>query len=131
MSPRKRQPAPTDHVTMLDLALEDLQRTASQGREMLSQHPDRAHAALDLLLFNVGCWEVRWLNVATDSSASLGAMPLADEDGISMLDLENAVAMSERAKELVEEPTAAGRQGRRHERARDMSGQVGHGQAAV
>jgi hypothetical protein len=130
VSPRKRQPAPTDHATMLDLALEDLQRTAAQGRDMLSRHPDRAEAALDLLLFNVGCWEVRWLNVAIDKAndASLGVMPLVDEEGISTLDLENAVAMSERAKELVESPAESGRSGRRH---RDVSGQVGHGQAAL
>ena len=130
MSPRKRQPAPTDHATMLDLALEDLQRTAAQGRDMLSRHPDRAHAALDLLLFNVGCWEVRWLNVATDTAtnASPGVVPLADEDGISTLDLENAVAMSERAKELVDSPADGGRTGRSH---REVSGQVGHGQAAM
>jgi hypothetical protein len=130
VSPRKRQPAPTDHATMLDLALEDLQRTASQGRELLSRHPDRAHAALDLLLFNVGCWEVRWLNVATDATigASLDVMPLADEEGVSTLDLESAMAMSERAKELVEMPAESRRAGRGH---REVSGQVGHGQAAM
>ena len=130
MSPRKRQPAPTDHATMLDLALEDLQRTRRKVASMLSRHPDRAHAALDLLLFNVGCWEVRWLNVATDTAtnASPGVVPLADEDGISTLDLENAVAMSERAKELVDSPADGGRTGRSH---REVSGQVGHGRAAM
>ena len=89
MSPRKRQPAPTDHAAMLDLALEDLQRTATLGRELLSKHPERAHAALDLLLFNVGCWEVRWLSVANDTT-SLGAMPLADEEGVSPREIDRS-----------------------------------------
>ena len=136
MSPRKRQTAPTDHATMLDLALEDLQRAAMQGRDMLKRHPDRAHAALDLLLFNVGCWEVRWLNVATDAAtgAPRDVMPLVDDQGVSSLDIVQAVEMSERAKELVESPETSGAEGRSDrtpERPRDVGGQVGLGQAAV
>jgi hypothetical protein len=118
---------------MLDLALEDLQRAASLGRELLSRHPELAQAALDLLLFNVGCWEVRWLNVATDPDKP-GAMPLADVEGMSSLDFEHAKSMSARARELVD-PSEAAEPHRRAEQSHDLPGdmgsQVGHGQAPV
>jgi hypothetical protein len=121
---------------MLDLALEDLQRAAMQGRDLLKRHPDRAHAALDLLLFNVGCWEVRWLNVANDATAgeSPEVMPLVDDNGVSTLNLGETLAMSERARELVDSPVATGadvRTGRAREGPLDMTGQVSHGQAAL
>ncbi len=91
---------------MLDLALEDLQRATSQGRELLQEHPDRAHAALDLLLINIGCWEVRWLSMA---NAAAGAeqtheMPLSDADDVSTLDLTQATEMSTRARDLMISP---------------------------
>jgi len=91
---------------MLDLALEDLQRATSQGRELLRQHPDRAHAALDLLLINVGVWEVRWLGMA---NASVGVEPPpvaaeSDADEAPVLDLAQATEMSTRARELIASP---------------------------
>jgi hypothetical protein len=91
---------------MLDLALEDLQRATSQGRELLQQHPERAHAALDLLLINVGVWEVRWLGMA---NASVGVeQPVvtaeAESDETAVLDLAQATEMSTRARELIASP---------------------------
>lgn len=107
MPPRKREPAPTDHETMLDLALEDLQRATLQGRELLQEHPDQAHAALDLLLINIGCWEVRWLGMANASQRvePERGMALADGLGLSTLDLEQATEMSNRARDLMAEPS--------------------------
>jgi len=106
VSPRKREPAPPDHATMLDLALEDLQRATIQGRELLQQHPDRAHEALDLLLFNIGCWEVRWLGLTNPPEDDEHAkdMELVDVDSLSTLDLGKVAAMSGRARELVASP---------------------------
>jgi len=91
---------------MLDLALEDLQRATIQGRELLQQHPDRAHAALDLLLLNIGCWEVRWLGMTNppEDDEHGNDMKLVDIDGVSTLDLSKVTAMSGRARELVASP---------------------------
>jgi hypothetical protein len=106
VSPRKREPAPPDHATMLDLALEDLQRATIQGRELLQRHPDRAHAALDLLLLNIGCWEVRWLGMTNppEDDEHTNDMKLVDVYGVSTLDLGKVTAMSGRARELVASP---------------------------
>jgi hypothetical protein len=116
---------------MLDLALEDLQRTTSQGRELLHEHPDRAHAALDLLLINIGCWEVRWLSMA---NAAAGVeqpheMSLSDADDVSTLDLTQATEMSTRARDLMISPGKSRRRthGDQPEKSpRHIPGQIRH-----
>jgi hypothetical protein len=112
---------------MLDLALEDLQRATIQGRELLQRHPDRAHAALDLLLLNIGCWEVRWLGVthAPEGAGANRDMELADEDGVSTFELEQAAEMSNRARDLMPAPSSlASGQASRHPRG--FQSQVTH-----
>jgi hypothetical protein len=131
VSPRKREPAPTDHATMLDLALEDLQRATSLGRELLHEHPDRAHAALDLLLINIGCWEVRWLSMANAAAGVEHAhdMPLSDADDVSTLDFTQATEMSTRARDLVISPGKSRRRTRDDQREKSshhLPGQISH-----
>jgi hypothetical protein len=132
VSPRKREPAPPDHATMLDLALEDLQRATIQGRDLLQRHPDRAHAALDLLLLNIGCWEVRWLGMTNppEEDEHVNDMKIVDDDGVSTLDLSKVTAMSGRARELVASP--GNLRSANHARAfHDQAGHAKRGQMAT
>jgi len=106
---------------MLDLALEDLRRATSQGRELLDEHPDRAHAALDLLLINIGCWEVRWLSMANAAAGveQTHAISVSDSDDVSTHDLTQATEMSTRARDLMISPGKSKR--RVHEEQAEQS----------